>query len=159
MSSRIEKLIDSEIDTINDHLPRTRHSLVDLINADAPGFLTKTGETSVMKMEEIKYLAKDVPEKFHSDVMLPIVLLRRLDLGRGIYTIAGSKIELFLVHRVIQQAVGQVDLEWDRLDSWEPVERLARPHVQVLRRKLSSTTCIGFAFLKDEESSFSNAEK
>ena len=149
MSLRIEKLIDSEIDAINDHLPKTRHSLADLIDSDTPSFTTKIGESSIIKTEEIQYLAEEVPKRFHSDVMLPIVLLRRMDLGRGIYTIAGSKVELFLVHRVIQQIVGQVDLEWDSLEVWKPIERLARPQVQVLRRKLSSTTSIGFAFLRE----------
>jgi uncharacterized protein (UPF0216 family) len=109
-------------------------------------------------MEEIQFLAEEVPPELHNRILLPVILLRRMDLGKGIYTIAGTKPELFLVHRVIQQIVGQVDLEWEKLAAWKPVERLARPQVQVLRRRLSSTTSIGFAFLK-EESSFSKPEK
>jgi hypothetical protein len=64
-----------------------------------------------------------------------------LDYGQGIYTIAGSKVELFTIHRVL----GYVDLQWTDFGKWKPVERLARPQVQILRRKLPSTTTIGIA--------------
>jgi uncharacterized protein (UPF0216 family) len=100
----------------------------------------KSGETSAILKSELELIATSVPTKYHSSFLLPLILLRRMDLGSGIYTITGAKPELFLVH----QFIGQHSLDWDRIDEWVPQYRLARPQVQSLRKKLPSTTCIGF---------------
>jgi uncharacterized protein (UPF0216 family) len=141
LSSPIERLIDHEIESVNDHLPMTRPTLKELIELDIPEYRTRIGEMSTFKSEEIEKLAEEVPTKFHDEVRLPIVILRRLDLGRGIYSVTGSKPELFLIWK----NVGQVDLEWDKLAQWEPKNQIYRPQVQILRRKFPSATCIGFA--------------
>ena len=138
-------MIERDIETINDHLPLTRPSLKELLKLDSPEYRTRTGEMSVFKHEEIEQLAKEVPTKFHDEVKLPIVILRRLDLGRGFYSVTGSKPELFLVWKI----VGQVDLEWEKIAEWKPKDRMYRPQVQILRRKLPSATCIGFTTQKD----------
>ncbi|MFW9769761.1 MAG: DUF61 family protein [Candidatus Thorarchaeota archaeon] len=139
MSPFIEKMIERDIDTLNDHLPEAKHPLSELIGLESPKFKTRDGQFSEFRKEELVKLATEVPPNFHDDILLPIVLLRRLDYGEGIYTVAGSKVELFTIHRVL----GYVDLSWEELGSWQPVERLARPQVQLLRRKLPSTTTIG----------------
>ena len=139
MSGFIDKMIEHDIDTLNDHLPESRVPLSDLIGLESPQFKTRIGEVSVFRVEEIEEITLEVPKRFHRDIRLPIVLLRRLDYGPGIYTIAGSKAELFMVHRII----GYVDLGWEDFAKWVPVEKLARPQVQILRRKLPSTTSIG----------------
>lgn len=141
MSPFIEKMIERDIDTLNDHLPESRHPLSELLETDSPQFRTRDSNVSVFRKDELEELAAEVPSRFHDEVRLPIVLLRRLDYGAGIYTIAGSKIELFMIFRII----GYVDLEWENIGDWKPVETLARPQVQVLRRKLPSTTSIGIA--------------
>ncbi|MDF1540098.1 MAG: DUF61 family protein [Candidatus Thorarchaeota archaeon] len=140
MSRFIERLIENEIDASNDHLPAKRVALAELIQNASPSFVTRGGENSVFLKDEIGMLAKEVPSIYHDEFMLPIVLLRRMDLGTGIYTIAGSKTELFLISKVL----GQDDLQWKYLISWRPVDRLARPQVQIVRRKLPSTTSLGF---------------
>ncbi|MHA2025164.1 MAG: DUF61 family protein [Candidatus Thorarchaeota archaeon] len=147
MSPFIEKMIERDIDTLNDHLPESRQPLSELITAESPQFRTRDGQLSVFRKDEIIEIAKEVPSRYHEDILLPIILLRRLDYGQGIYTVAGSKIELFTIHRVI----GYVDLEWNEFESWKPVERLARPQVQLLRRKLPSTTTIGIAMSTKEK--------
>jgi uncharacterized protein (UPF0216 family) len=116
-----------------------RVALADLRTTPKPSFITKSGETSVFRMEEIEELAKLVPEQFHGDVKLPIVILRRMDYGPGIHTVAGNKTELFMIHKVL----GYVDLDWSRFAAWRPLEQLARPQVQLLRRRLPSTTVLG----------------
>ena len=141
MSPLIEKMIERDIDTLNDHLPESRHPLSELLTSESPQFRTRDGQLSVFRKDEIVELAKEVPSRYHKEILLPIILLRRLDYGEGIYTVAGSKIELFTIHRVL----GYVDLEWEEFGSWKPVERLARPQVQFLRRKMPSTTSIGIA--------------
>jgi len=147
VSPFIEKMIEQDIDTLNDHLPESRHPLSELIEADSPQFRTRDGEISVFRKEELAELAAEVPSRFHDDIRLPIVLLRRLDYGSGIYTIAGNKVELFMIHRIL----GYVDLEWENFGDWKSVEKLAKPQVQVLRRKLPSTTSIGIALSTKEK--------
>lgn len=150
MSKFIDKMIEHDIDTLNDHLPESRVPLSDLIGVDSPQFRTRIGEVSVFRVEEIEDLKLEVPEKYHELIRLPIVVLRRLDYGSGIYTVAGNKTELFMVHRII----GYVDLEWENFGKWKPVEKLARPQVQILRRKLPSTTSIGIGMSSKEKSGF-----
>lgn len=140
MSSPIDKILEHEIDSINDHMPVTRYSLKTLLDSETPSYQTRGGEESIIKKEEILEISKEVPSKFHDDVKLPIIVLRRMDYGPGIYTVAGGKPELFLIHRFL----GYVDLGWEQLASWKPAERLMRPQVQALRRRLPSSTCIGF---------------
>jgi uncharacterized protein (UPF0216 family) len=140
VSRFIERLIENEIDSSNDHLPAKKVALSELIQSDPPSFVTRGGERSVFLKDEIDMLAKEVPSIHHNEFMLPIVILRRMDLGTGIYTIAGSKTELFLISKIL----GQDDLQWDELVSWRPVDRLARPQIQIVRRKLPSTTSLGF---------------
>jgi uncharacterized protein (UPF0216 family) len=147
-------MIEHDIDTLNDHLPELRVPLSDLIGLDSPQFKTRIGEVSVFRVEEIEEISLEVPERFHRDIRLPIVLLRRLDYGPGIYTVAGSKAELFMVHRFI----GYVDLEWENFAKWEPVEKLARPQVQTLRRKLPSTTSIGIGMSSKETPGFNKGQ-
>ncbi|TET10682.1 MAG: DUF61 family protein [Candidatus Thorarchaeota archaeon] len=146
MSPFIEKMIERDIDTLNDHLPESRHPLSELLETDSPQFRTRDSNVSVFRKDELEELAAEVPSRFHDDVRLPIVLLRRLDYGVGIYTIAGNKVELFMIFRII----GYVDLEWENIGDWKPVEKLARPQVQVLRQKLPSTTSIGIAMSTKE---------
>jgi uncharacterized protein (UPF0216 family) len=139
LNSKIDKLIEHEIDTLNDHLPRSRIYLVDLLKGEDPYFVTRSGEKSVFKIEELEWFRNEVPVKFQKSIRLPIVLLRRLDRGLGIHTVAGNKTELFVIHKIL----GYDDLEWDNFTTWKPVEQLARPQVQIIRQKLPSTTSLG----------------
>jgi uncharacterized protein (UPF0216 family) len=133
-------MIENEIDASNDHLPAKKAALSELLQNNTPSFDTRGGETSLFLKDELEMLAEEIPSRYHEEFMLPIVILRRMDLGIGIFTVAGSKTELFLIHKIL----GQEQLDWDDLVSWRPVDRLARPQVQLIRRKLSSTTTLGF---------------
>jgi uncharacterized protein (UPF0216 family) len=153
LSPSIEKLIEYEIDTLNNHLPEARVTLKELSESSKTYFITRSGEKSIFRREEIDWLQQQVPNQFHDSIRLPIVILRRLDHGLGIYTVAGNKTELFMVHRII----GYVDLEWGNFAIWKPVEQLARPQVQALRRKMPSTSCIGIVLGSREKANMDNA--
>jgi uncharacterized protein (UPF0216 family) len=147
----MDKIIEQEIDILNDHLPRARTRLSDLLKEEDPHFMTRSGEKSIFKAEELEWLSKEVPKQFHYSIRLPIVLLRRLDYGPGIHSVSGNKTELFMIHKVL----GYDDLEWEKLAAWKPVEQLARPQVQILRQKMPSTTSLGIVFttLRDSKKS------
>ena len=139
MSSKFDKMLEHDIDTMNDHLPRARIRLSDLLKEPDPHFTTRNGEKSVFKVEELEWLSREVPKSIHNSIRLPIVLLRRLDFGSGIHTVSGNKMELFMIHRIL----GYDNLEWENIAKWTPVEQLARPQVQILRKKMPSTTSLG----------------
>ena len=141
-------MLENDIDTANDHLPLKKVSLASLLEEEKPSYQTRGGETSRFLIEEIQFIAQEIPPEHHISFMLPIVILRRMDLGTGIHTVAGSKTELFLLHRILNP-----EAKWVDLPSWHPIERLARPQVQLIRRKLTSTTCLGFttAFTSDQD--------
>ncbi|MHA1935439.1 MAG: DUF61 family protein [Candidatus Thorarchaeota archaeon] len=145
MSRFIEKMLEHEIDAVNDHLPTKRVALIDMIDAETPNYETRSGEMSVFRKEEIVELARKVPKQYHESFMIPIIFIRRMDIGRGVYSITGSKPELFFIHHVL----GYVDLEWSEMSSWKSVDKLARPQIQLLRRKFPSVTCVGVATITD----------
>jgi len=147
VNSKIDKMLEHEIDTLNDHLPRSRIYLVDLLKGENPHYITRSGEKSVFKAEELEWFENEVPVKYHKSIRLPIVLLRRLDHGPGIHTVAGNKTELFIIHRIL----GYDDLEWENFTTWKPVEQLARPQVQILRQKLPSTTSLGIVLVTSRD--------
>ena len=140
MSRFIERMIENEIEASNDHLPAKKVPLSQLVQSSSPSFDTRGGETSLFLKHEIDLLAEEIPTKHHDEFILPIVILRRMDLGTGIFTVAGSKTELFFIFKTL----GQDSLHWDDLVSWLPINRLARPQIQLIRRKLPSTTSLGF---------------
>ena len=96
MSRFIERLIEREIDSANDHLPVRRIPLSELVDSDSPSFKTRGGEDSVFLKAEISMLAEEVPSVHHGSIMLPIVILRRRDLGSGIYTVPVLRSNCFL---------------------------------------------------------------
>jgi uncharacterized protein (UPF0216 family) len=143
-----DKMIQREIDTANDHLPKETVALCDLIRAKSPHYVTRGGGVSVFRTEEIEMLSGEVPVELQCEVRLPIVVLRRTDLGPGIFTVAGGRVELFLVQRTI---IGRVDLGWDKINCWKPIDIIVRRNVQTLRRRLPSTTCLGFTLAPEAD--------
>ncbi len=144
MSSFIERMIERDIESINDHLPSVRVPLSEFSTSEHGIYETRNGEGSVIRASEIQLIKEHTPPEFHDRIRLPIVLLRRIDLGPGIYTISGTKIESFLLHHLIDDHLGDHRLDWSMLPTWTLIERLARPQVQLIRRILPSATCIGF---------------
>jgi len=155
LNSKMDKLLEHEIDTLNDHLPRARIRLVDLLKEENPHFVTRCGDKSVFKVEELEWLSKEVPKKLHESIRLPIVILRRLDQGHGIHSVSGNKTELFMIHKIL----GYDNLAWENFSIWIPVEHLARPQVQIIRKKLPSTTTLGIAFTISRDSIKSDSLK
>jgi len=148
-------MLEHEIDTLNDHLPRARIRFSYLLKEDNPHFVTRSGEKSVFKAEELEWLNKEVPKQFHSSIRLPIVLLRRIDYGPGIHSVSGNKTELFLIHKIL----GYDDLAWRDFATWKSNEQLTRPQVQVLRQKMPSTTSLGIVFTTTKDSRKSDSLK
>ena len=51
----------------------------------------------LLRTSELEELAKTAPEEYRGRLKLPIIILRRMEVGKSIYTIAGDRIEEFIV--------------------------------------------------------------
>lgn len=121
-------------------MPRTKKTLEQLLIEQKPSFLTRDGQVSAIRREELEKLAELVPSKFHSEILLPFTILRRSSLGSGTHTIGGTKLEQFTVLRIINKVTA-------RYDVWREISLpkcIYSPEVSLLRRELPTITTIGF---------------
>lgn len=132
--------LEREIAQLNDHMPKTKKALSELLKESSPSFTTRDGQSSAVRLEELKKLAEIIPPEFHSQIMLPFILLRRTSLGAGAHTIGGSKLEQFTILRIL----GKINSPFE---AWRLVELpriIYSPEVGLLRQKLPTTLTIGF---------------
>lgn len=90
-----------ELSKLNDHVPAKKIPLSTLLETPHPAFPLRDGTQSAMSREELLDIATCIPQEFHSRIELPFIFLRRMDLGRGTYTLLGSKLEKFCVERLL----------------------------------------------------------
>ncbi|MEM1545224.1 MAG: DUF61 family protein [Candidatus Methanomethylicia archaeon] len=132
--SRIEtisKIIDVEIKKINDHLPTSYKSLKELLKEETPSVKTKGGDDIIFLKDELTMLAKFIPEEKHEDVKLPVIALRRIDLGIGVYELIGNEDAIKFFKKM--------------LDIDSNSKYLYCPQIFELKRKFSSLVIIGFS--------------
>jgi uncharacterized protein (UPF0216 family) len=132
--------LEREIAQINDHMPRTKKSLLKLLSERSPSFVTRDGQKSAVRLEELDELAEIIPSEYHSQIMLPFILLRRTSLGPGAHTIGGSKLEQFTVLRILEK----IDYPFETWRSARLPRIIYSPEVGLLRQKLPTTLTIGF---------------
>jgi len=142
-SDNLSKIWMREIEKLNDHLPRNYGTLESLLESKDPYVLTMDGDRIIFKKEELQFLADMVPKEYHGKLQLPIVFIRRIDMGEGVFSISGGKIE----KGVVMKLLGLTD------DPFSEDENNFHPYIyrhQVLevRRKIRSLTTIGFATTK-----------
>ena len=126
------------MEKLNDHLPKEYKTLDELLSMDSPSVKARDGGEIIFDRGELELLAQLIPKELYGQLRLPIVLLRRVDLGPGTFSLSGGKVEAYLALKLL----GQVDVN---LDGVELPIYIYRPQVQELRRKLRTLTVIGFA--------------
>lgn len=134
----VRKLLLHEIERLNEHLPREYKTLSELLSMKSPSVKTREGGEILMDVEELKLVAKIVPKDLHQKLKLPIVLLRRIDLGKGVFSVSGGKVEAYLISKLLNKE-GTVNYE-----KIETPLYIYRPQVQLLRRMLRTLITIGF---------------
>lgn len=126
------------MEKLNDHLPKEYKTLDELLSMDSPSVKARDGGEIIFDRGELELLAQLIPKELYGQLRLPIVLLRRVDLGPGTFSLSGGKVEAYLALKLL----GQVDVNLDEVEL--PIY-IYRPQVQELRRKLRTLTVIGFA--------------
>jgi uncharacterized protein (UPF0216 family) len=140
-----DALLGRELRKLNTHLPRQRRTLEELLTETNPTLPTVDGSVIVLKKEEIGELAKLVPQQYHHSIKLPLIILRRMELGRSIYTISGDKTEEFTVKKIL----GKTNAEYHAMHSDNEPFFLYRPDVSELVRRFHSLVVIGFGIPKE----------
>ena len=130
-----------DVAKLNDHLPIKTVSLSELLNLREPAIRTRDGGNFWIDKDEVTRVASLVPSKFHGKLHFPIILIRRIDLGEGVFSVGGSKLEAFFSARML----GITQEPFDSYESADTPAYFYRPQVQELRRKLRSLSVIGFA--------------
>ena len=91
MSDKILDLIWSlDIEKMNDHLPAERRSLKELLQKEKPEIKTKKNQTHKIQKKDLELVSQLIPESEWDSVKLPIVLLRRTSLDKGIFSVSGG---------------------------------------------------------------------
>lgn len=142
-NDRITKFLKHEIDSINLHLPKKRVNL-EMALKGYNFYVTKEDAQIYIEEEEVQLLRELCPTEKQTKVFLPILIIRRRDLGAGTYIISGELIEQFLVLK----ALGRIEEDWKQFTKKEYKSNtffLYKPDLIELRKKLPTSTIIGFS--------------
>ncbi len=142
LDDKLSKFLKREMESVNLHLPKTRVSLEDAIQGKNH-YMSREEVELYINAKEIDILSNICPEKKHKDVFLPILVIRRRDLGEGVYVISGDLIEQFLVLKALKK----YDKEWDDFRK-NPIPTnalfLYKPDLIEIRKILPTGIVIGF---------------
>ncbi|WEU40743.1 MAG: DUF61 family protein [Candidatus Odinarchaeum yellowstonii] len=134
----------NDIKNINDHLPRSQKYFNELVNEKPPFVNTVSGDKIIFKEADLTSLGKLLDEDEKKSLKLPIILIRRLDLGSGVYSISGGGLEIKVLNKMLAE-VGEKYL----LDPDHPY--LYKPSVYILKRKFGTCIILGFSGISYNE--------
>ncbi len=131
-----------DIEKINAHLPKATKSLAKLLMEEEPSVITRDGSRIYFEKDELKKLVEIIPTEFHKKITLPFILIRRLDFGKGIFTIGGGPLQAFTIKKIL----GITEKPFQNYAFEEKNEtNLYWHHIRDLRKKFKSSFVIGFA--------------
>jgi len=136
-----DTILQEEVRRLNQHLPKQRRTLAELLKEETPQVSSIDGSNIVMRREELEKLASIISEDALEKVHLPIVFVRRSEMGRGAFTVLGDKSEAYAVARALGSFTGDLE-EYLRQSSSELV--VYKPEVSELTRQYHSLIVVGF---------------
>ena len=137
----LDVMLREEMRKLNTHLPKKRRSLRELLDEDTPTVNAVDGRKIIMKRSEIEELGTVLPEEVRERVRLPLVFLRRTELGPGAYTLLGDSAEEFALSRIVKGYARDFE-EFKRNKSDGTL--FYKPEVSELMRRYHSLLVIGF---------------
>ena len=138
--SLADTMLRDEMRKLNAHLPRKRLTISELLTLETPWVPSVDGGKIVMKKPELESLAKSLSEDLLPRVKLPLVLLRRTDLGLGAFALLGDRVEEYALFRMV--AGSNITLEEFQDQTTRCV--FYKPQVSELLRRFHSLIVIGF---------------
>jgi uncharacterized protein (UPF0216 family) len=140
-----DALIGYEIRRLNNHLPKERHVLSELLLPNDDVTIEAVDGNIILRHADLRQLAEIVPAEYHDKLRLPFIILRRMEMGRSIYTVAGDRMETF----TIQKILGSTDDSFHEMYNHPEQMFLYRPEVTELVAKFHSLVVIGFSIPRD----------
>jgi len=141
-----DTMLRDEMRRLNAHLPKKRQTVRELLSQESPSVPTVDGNRIVMKMAEIEELSRLLPEAIWDRVKLPLVVLRRTELGAGAFTLLGDSNEEYALSIVLKGFAGTLD-EFKRAGKGPVV--FYKPEISELLRRFHSLIVIGFGVSQD----------
>ena len=137
----LDTVLQDELRKLNRHLPKNRKTLRELLSEDSPEVTTVGGETTHLRKNEIEAFSVSLPESLLDRVKLPLVLLRRRDLGAGTFTLLGDVYEEYALAKLVNGFEGTFA---DFKESKDPLLVFYKPQVSELIRRFHSLITVGF---------------
>jgi len=136
-----DAMVQNELRKLNTHLPKNRKTIRELLAEDPPTVSSVGGEKVTMKKTEVETLSAELPEALRDKVRLPIVLLRRRELGAGAFTLLGDWYEEYALSKVLGDYNGTLE-DFER--SRDSSKVFYKPQVSELMRRFHSLIVVGF---------------
>jgi uncharacterized protein (UPF0216 family) len=140
----IDASLRDDMRKLNSHLPKNRRTLRELLSDPAPRVPAASGDMIKMKKHELEELSRSLPTEANSRVKLPIVLLRRRDLGPGAFTVMGDRYEEFAMLLLAGSFQGSFEQFRDQKPD---LVVLFKPQISLLMRRFHSLLVLGFGSL------------
>ena len=141
-----DTILQEDIRRLNQHLPKQRRTIADLLKEETPQVSSIDGKSIMMRREDLERLASLVSTDALEKIRLPIVFIRRSEMGRGAYTVIGDKPEAYAVARALGSFTGDLQ-EYRRQSGPELI--VYKPEISELMRKYHSLIVIGFGVPED----------
>ena len=134
-------LLKDDLRRLNSHLPKERRTLAQLLKEVAPSVGSVSGHQIRLRKSELEELAHSLPTTSQERIRLPLIFLRRSDLGSGAYTVLGDPYEEYAIS--ILSRPSDLDFEEFKRRRTSP-SVFYKPEVSQLLRKFHSLVTIGF---------------
>ena len=145
MERAFDAVLTHEIRKLNTHLPKNRRTMRDLMKGTDPTIEAVDGTLILLRTVEIEELSRIVPREYQDRLKLPIVILRRIELGKSTYTVGGETIEEFTVKKIL----GETDADFHQMYMDRELFFLYRPQIVELLRRYHSLFVIGFGLPRE----------
>ncbi len=136
-----DALLRDDMRKLNSHLPKNRRTLKELLNDPTPRVPAASGDFIKMNKLELEELSRSLPAEANTRVKLPIVLLRRRDLGPGAFTVMGDRYEEYAMLLLTESFKGSFEQFSEQKSD---VIVLFKPQISLLMRRFHSLLILGF---------------
>jgi uncharacterized protein (UPF0216 family) len=136
-----DALLRDDMRKLNSHLPKNRRTLKELLSDPAPRISAASGDFIRMKRHELEELSRSLPDEASTRLKLPIVLLRRRDLGSGAFTVMGDRYEEYAMLLLAGSFQGSFEQFKEQKSD---LVVLFKPQIGLLMRRFHSLLVLGF---------------
>jgi uncharacterized protein (UPF0216 family) len=140
----VDALLRDDLRKLNSHLPKNRRTLKELLSDPTPRVQAASGDIIRMKKNELEEMSRSLPSEAVTRVKLPIVLLRRGDLGLGAFTVMGDRYEEYAMLLLAGSVHGSFE---EYKDQKPEVAVIFKPQISSLMRRFHSLLILGFGSL------------